>query len=197
MDRHQSCFQQGLLNTHLSYLCLQVSLLTVRTYCKKTVRTHLQSLPGCTRVFFFFLTITFHFSCPSHTIALNWNFIFRYKYTLRVPQLVWPVSRHQSASPCQTLRDRTTTGPGWRPWSEHAGAEKSGISLSGNLEQPRWRNRTKMPQGTKREKQLGEQEKATSSSATVWTFKQVIIYCHLYFKLHHCIYMILLTVMQQ
>lgn len=50
--------------------------------------------------------------------------------------MVWLVSRHQSVSPCQTLRDRTTTGPGWRPWSEHAGAEKSGISLSGNLEQP-------------------------------------------------------------
>lgn len=68
--------------------------------------------------------------------CIELDIIHRYKYTLRVPQLVWPVSWHQSVSPCQTRRDRTTTEPAWRPWSEHAGAEKSFISLSGNLEQP-------------------------------------------------------------
>lgn len=132
MDRHQrGC------STHTCLVCVYrwVSWHHLQSSVT-TVRTHPQNLPDCTRVFGFFLTIAFHFSCPSHTIALKWNFVFRNKYTLRVPQLVWPVSRHQSVSPCQTLRDRTTTGPGWRPWSEHAGAEKSGISLSGNFEQP-------------------------------------------------------------
>lgn len=41
----------------------------------------------------------FYFSCPSHTIALKWNFVFRYKHTPCAPQLVWSMSWHQPVSP--------------------------------------------------------------------------------------------------
>lgn len=55
------------------------------------------------------------------------------------------------------LRDSTSL----KPLSLHAKTD-SGISFSGSLEEakfmPLWRNHTKEPQGTKREKQLGEQE---------------------------------------
>lgn len=202
MDQLQSCFQHGLLNTHLSCLCLQVSLLTSPPEQRDNGK---ETAAKCARVqktvpimpSNFHLLLTLLHGSGILFLDINTHFVFS--------KLVWPVSRHQSVSACQTLRDRTTTGPVSRPWSEHAGEEKKWYFIVREPWTaectPHWRNRSKMPQGTKREKQLGEQEEATRSSAAVQTFKQMIIYYHLYFKLCHYrndLYpMILLTVMQR
>lgn len=134
----------------------------------------------------FFLNYNaFHFSCPSHTIALKWKSAFRYKYTLRVLQLVWSMSRHQPVSPCQALRDRTTTVQVWRPCSEHAGAEKSGVLLSGILEQPNARQTALKCRRAPNRKNNLVNKRRQPVQVQQCKLKQMIIYCHLFSELYY------------
>lgn len=164
-DLLQSCFQHT--PVLLVFTGESPDIAFRAAWQRKSTKVHKSAL-----FFFFFNYNAFYFSCSTHSIALKWNFVFRYKYTPCAPQLLRSMSWHQPVSLCQTLRDRTTsTSLKTLLWACRGRKEKKKWYFI--LREP-WtakctppcRNHTKTPQGTKREKQLGD-EKATSSSATV------------------------------